>query len=62
MTDSVQQAKHDLNRARHVQQDRAAAFWQRAVDEGRIIRLAGAPMRNERTEEETEEQSASQSR
>ena len=62
MTDSVQQAKHDLHQARHVQQDRAAAFWQRAVDEGRIIRRTGALVRNERTEEETEEQSASQSR
>ena len=60
MGDSVHQAKHDLHHARDVQRERAAAFWQQAVDEGRIIRQLSALARKEQTEEETEEQSASQ--
>ena len=60
MADSVHQAKHDLHHTRDVQRERAAAFWQRAVDEGRIIRQLSALVRKEQTEEETEEQSASQ--
>ena len=60
MADSEHQAKHDLHQARDVQRERAAAFWQQAVDEGRIIRQLSALARKEQTEEETEEQSASQ--
>lgn len=60
MGDSVHQANHDVHHARDVQRERAAAFWQRAVDEGRIIRQLVALARKEQTEEETEEQSASQ--
>jgi len=60
MAESVHQAKHDLHHARDVQRERAAAFWQRAVDEGRILRQSGALMRKEQAEEDTEEQSASQ--
>jgi hypothetical protein len=60
MADSVHQAKHDLHHARDVQRERAAAFWQRAVEEGRIIRRFSALARKEQTEEETEEQSTSQ--
>lgn len=60
MADSVHQAKHDLHHARDVQRERAAAFWQQAVDEGRIIRQLVALARKEQIEEETEEQSASQ--
>jgi hypothetical protein len=60
MAESVQQAKHDLREARHVQQERAAAFWQRAVGEGRIIRRSSVLVRRERTEVKIEEHSASQ--
>ena len=60
MADSEHQANHDLHHARDVQRERAAAFWQRAVDEGRIIRQLVAIARKEQTEEETEEQSVSQ--
>ena len=60
MADSEHQAKHDLHQVRNVQRERAAAFWQQAVDEGRIIRQLSALARKEQTEEETEEQSASQ--
>jgi hypothetical protein len=60
MAESVHQAKHDLHQARDVQRERAAAFWQQAVDEGRIIRQLSALARKEQAEEETEEQSASQ--
>jgi hypothetical protein len=60
MAESVHQANHDLHHARDVQRERAAAFWQQAVDEGRIIRQLAALARKEQTEEETEEQSPSQ--
>jgi hypothetical protein len=60
MAESEHQAKHDLHHARDVQRERAAAFWQRAVDEGRIIRQLVVLARKEQTEEETEEQSTSQ--
>ena len=60
MADSEHQANHDLHHARAVQRERAAAFWQRAVDEGRVIRQLVAIARKEQTEEETEEQSVSQ--
>lgn len=60
MAESVHQAKRDLHHVRDVQRERAAAFWQRAVDEGRIIRQLSTIARKEQTEEETEEPSASQ--
>ena len=60
MADSEHQAKHDLHHARDVQRERAAAFWQRAVDEGRIIRQLVAVARKEQIAEEIEEQSTSQ--
>ena len=60
MAESVNQANHDPHHARDVQRQRAAAFWQQAVDEGRIIRQLVALARKEQTEEQTEEPSASQ--
>jgi hypothetical protein len=60
MADSVHQVKHDLHHARDVQRERAAAFWQRAVDEGRIIRQLVALARKQQIAEDIEEQSASQ--
>jgi len=60
MAESVQQAKHDLHQARHIQQERAAAFWQRAVDEGRIMRRSSVLVRRERTEVKIEEDTVSQ--
>jgi hypothetical protein len=60
MAASVHQAKSDLHHARDVQRERAAAFWQRAVDEGRILRRFGTLARAEQTDEEAEEPSTSQ--
>ena len=60
MAASVHQAKHDLHHARDVERELAAAFWQRWVDEGRILRRSGALLRKEQADEETEEPSASQ--
>jgi hypothetical protein len=60
MAESVHQAKQDLHHARDAQRERAAAFWQRAVNEGRILRQSGALMRKEQAEADTEVPSASQ--
>jgi hypothetical protein len=60
MAESVDEAKQHLRHARKVQRERAAAFWQRAIDEGRILRQSGAQMRKETREERAEERSASQ--
>ena len=60
MAESVHQAKHDLHHARDVQRERAAAFWQRAVDEGSIIRRSSVLVRRERTEVKIEEDTVSQ--
>lgn len=60
MVESVREAKRHLHQAREVERQRAAAFWQRAVDEGRVLRQSGAQMHREAREEKTEERSASQ--
>jgi hypothetical protein len=60
MVESVREAKQHLQQARAVQRERAAAFWQRAVEEGRILRQSGAQIHREAREEKVEERSASQ--
>lgn len=37
MAESVRHAKQHLQQAREAQRERAAAFWQRAIDEGRLL-------------------------
>jgi len=60
MVESVREAKQHLHQAREVQRERTAAFWQRAIDEGRMLRQSGAQMHRESREEKAEERSASQ--
>ena len=60
MLDNADQAKPILPHVRDVQRERAAAFWQGAIDAGRILRQSGAQMHNEAREKKTEERSASQ--
>jgi hypothetical protein len=60
MVESVREAKQHLHQAREVQRERAAAFWQRAVDEGRILRQSGALMHKMTREEKADERSVSQ--
>jgi hypothetical protein len=60
MVESVREARQHLQQAREVQRERAAAFWQRAVDEGRILRQSGTQMHRAAREETAEERSASQ--
>jgi hypothetical protein len=60
MVETVREAKHHLHAAREVQRERAAAFWQRAIEEGRVLRQSAAHMHRETREEKAEERSASQ--
>jgi hypothetical protein len=60
MVESIGEARNHLQHTREVQRERAAAFWQRAVDEGRDLRLSSAQMHREAREEKSEERSISQ--
>lgn len=40
----IDQARHRMRQAREISQERAAEFWQRTINEGRILRQAGVQM------------------
>lgn len=42
MTDDVSRARSQLHHLRQIRQERAAAFWQRTIDAGRIQRQTNA--------------------
>ena len=44
MADPVAQAKRQLHHARNEREERAAAFWQQAVTDGRALRQARVEM------------------
>jgi hypothetical protein len=60
MAESVREAKQHLHEAREAQRERAAAFWQKAIDEGRVLRQSAAHMHREARDEKKEERTASQ--
>ncbi len=45
MADHVSEAKKELRHARNDRQEKAAAFWQQGVIEGRVLRQQRAEMR-----------------
>jgi hypothetical protein len=60
MADPVAQAKRQLHHAHNEREERTAAFWQQAVNDGRALRQARVemqasqsqtPQRDERTQE-----------
>ena len=45
MADQVTRSRTQLQHIRELRQERAAAFWQRVINEGRIQRQAGEQMK-----------------
>jgi hypothetical protein len=56
MVETVGEAKRELRIARHEQQERAAAFWQNIVDQGRVLRQAVEREQLERKEQRPPQQ------
>jgi hypothetical protein len=56
LDDTVNEAKHELRNARHEQQEKAAAFWQNTVEQGRILRQTSEQMRQQSREQKGQQQ------
>jgi hypothetical protein len=59
MAESIREAKQHLHEAREAQREHAAAFWQRAIDEGRVLRQSATRMHRETRDDKTVERTPS---